>query len=396
MEMNKKRLADTIKLGPWSNVAAARSFFYHLAASESVEYGMDWSAYAADFDNVSQLGAWLIAEGVGPLAYNRFQRAWPELASHLQIDAFAAAAENSIHFERLQRVSQTFEKSGVQFALLKGAALAHYVYPDPSMRTMSDIDIWLPHENMETAFHLMEGIGFKAYGSEKRPPKLQLLSQGEIQFYDSQNGLVELHWAPMSGWFLRTAANIDNDAIWSRTQTLVNSAGRVLAAEDTIIQVALHTAVNHRFRLAAIRSMVDLTLTAKTQSVEWSIVAERAKKWRVATAVWCVLNLAQSLIGLPEASAAMETLEPSLVRRALLRRFVSSDAILSGDNKLGEAMENNLTGYLFLLLLVDRPIDAVKLFGRVIWPSREWLDARYKAPTNRWQHFLRLLRRGKI
>ncbi len=33
--------------------------------------------------------------------------------------------------------------------------------------------------------------------------------------------------------------------------------------------------------------------------------------------------------------------------------------------------------YVYLLLLVDRKRDAVKLIYRALWPEREWLMARY-------------------
>ncbi|MCP4423122.1 MAG: nucleotidyltransferase family protein [Chloroflexi bacterium] len=399
--MTEKSETKAEKLEPWPDVAAARLFLAHLVGIETTEHGQDWGDDAARFENLSQLEAWLVGEGIGPLVYTRFRQTWPELASRLQADAFAAIAENSLHFARLEKVSQAFAKEGVRFAFLKGAALAYLAYPDPSLRTMSDIDVWVHPPDMQRAYYLMEELGFKAYGNKKRPPKLQRLALGEIQFYDRQHGLIELHWSPVSGWLLQNTANIDTDAIWARTEAIDGETavplkgGRVLAAEDMIIQLVLHMAVNHRFRLAAVRSVIDIALMAK-QPVDWSIVVTRAKEWRVTAVLWCVLNLVDDLVGLPEAQIALTQLQPSPTRRALIRRFVSPDSILTGDDTLGDAMENNLTGYLFLLLLVDRPLDAAQLVWRTVWPHKEWLEARYGEQTSHWRHLLTVLRHGKI
>jgi hypothetical protein len=116
----------------------------------------------------------------------------------------------------------------------------------------------------------------------------------------------------------------------------------------------------------------------------------------VKTAVWCYLDLAHKLVGLPDVEPALSQLKPSALRRSAIRRFVSASAILADDDLLGEAMQNNLMGYLFLLLLIDRPVDAIKLFGRALWPTRAWLEARYGDGASHWQHIGYLLRRRRI
>ena len=90
------------------------------------------------------------------------------------------------------------------------------------------------------------------------------------------------------------------------------------------------------------------------------------------------------------------TLRPSRLRRFILNRFVSVKSILKGDEKLGDPMQNNRIGYLFLLFLIDRPIDVVKLFWQAIWPSRDWLAARYGEDISRWRHMIHMVRRGRV
>jgi hypothetical protein len=383
-------------IGPWPDVATARLFLAHLI-DPTTSFQMPFEG------DLAELGAWLIAQEIGPLAYSRWPEAWSNQVKPLKIDVFSAIAQTSLHFERLQRVGAALGEVGIPFVVLKGVALAQTSYPDPTLRTMSDVDIWVRAEDMEKAYRLINQLGFTAHGNERRPPKLQALAHGEIQFYDNQGGLVELHWSPVSGWLLQHSAVIDLAGMWDRTSLpdLQNSrvglgGGRILAAEDMIIQIALHTAVNHRFRLAAIRSFIDIALTVKTREVNWQLVVERSEHWRVKTAVWCTLNLVQQLIGLPGAESALRQIAPTRFRRFLIKRFVSASSILAADDLLGDPMQNNLLGYLFLLLLTDRPIDALLMIGRALWPTKKWLSARYGEGTGHWQHIRYLLRRGRI
>jgi hypothetical protein len=92
----------------------------------------------------------------------------------------------------------------------------------------------------------------------------------------------------------------------------------------------------------------------------------------VATPLWLVLNLAVDLVGLEEAQEAVRQLQPSALRQRMIRRFVSAESLV----EMRDLSASNWR-YVFLLLLVDRGRDAVKLVFRALWPEREWLIARY-------------------
>ncbi len=59
-----------------------------------------------------------------------------------------------LNFE-LQRVADLFEKAEIQFLPLKGSVLRHY-YPEPWMRTSSDIDILVREADLERAMELLK------------------------------------------------------------------------------------------------------------------------------------------------------------------------------------------------------------------------------------------------
>ena len=392
---------------PWPDVATARSYLNRLTS------GAPQSQEALPV-NVEALAAWLVDQGLGPLAFARAQDSFPALAAHLESDAYSVFAENSMHFHRLQQIGASFRQAAVPLVLLKGAALAQFAYGSLGRRRMTDLDIWVKGEQIPAAVALMKELGFQARQKDRRPLALQELSRGEIQFYGPYEGLVELHWSPFPGWWLKRVAAVDDAAIWSRIeplplpQAMPSSPGASgdgdpadtatsaspfyhLAAEDAVIHVAVHTAVNHQFGKVAIRGLMDIALTARARPVDWHLVAHRAREWRLGVTVWLVLDLARQLLGLEDVEAALPELQPSRLRRRLLHRFVSPEKLLAGiDHRASSAR------FLLLLLLVDRPRDMLRLLYRTLWPESEWIQARYLGRRGRLGHIWSILRHGQV
>lgn len=338
------------------------------------------------------LARWLVAAGLGPLAYRRYRQHWPALVEALAADYYSAVAESTVSAGQLERVQAALLEAGIPVVLLKGAALSRGVYGHPAERVMSDVDLWIHPDQMAAAFHLVQSLGFTPAGKDSRPPVLQQLSHGEIQFAGPLGRLLELHWSPFSGWWLRRTAAVDAEGLWSRRVPLGETPGVCqLAAEDAVLQMAVHLAVNHQFGLYPLRNLIDIARTARQRAVDWDVVARRARTWRVATATWSVLALLDDLIGAAGISVALAALQPGPLRRRLLARLVSPQQLLAQhDRRRGRSR------YLLLLLLVDRPQDAARLIVRTLWPEAAWLDARYQDRTSRRQHLWNVIRHGSI
>ena len=337
--------------------------------------------------------AWLIRHGLGPLAHRVCRTECPQLAAALQTDLYAAVAQNELHLANLDAITTQF-RGNLPLVLLKGIALGESVYGGVMYRPMSDLDLWVPASYLPQAMALMVQAGFRQDGKEKRPPELQLLSDGEIRFYQPQwvQNLVELHLAPFSGWWGKHTAAIETEAMWQRLEPLPTRPDmQQLAAEDAVIHFAVHTAVNHQFDLHLIRSLVDIALTAQKRGVDWQVVAERAQRWRVATAVYTVLTLLHQLIGLPELEPALHALRPSWLHRWLFRRILAPEKAINGF-----ALPHPLLRFPLLLLLVDRPRDIAKMVFRTLWPEKAWLEARYGGRVSHWGHLWGMFQRGDV
>jgi hypothetical protein len=389
-------------IGPWPNLNSVRLFLASLVTSQ-------WdspSRGSLQSVDVEALARWLIKHDLASLAYSRCRGAVPELVLLLAERFFPSAARNVLHFHELNQVLEGLHAAGIPVVLLKGAALASEAYGEWTRRPMGDVDLWLRSVDMQEAAAIMQRLGFRMKIRRDRPLALQSLVGGELQFY--KLGLVELHQSPFAGCWLHRTAAVDDDEIWERTEPVTlafkdlpgarSSAGggwselvRQLAPEDMVIQVAVHLAVNHQFGMAALRGLLDIALTAHTRPVNWYVVAERARRWRVGTAVWTVLDLAERLIGLPGVEEVLINLSPTSFRRVLLKLLVSPQSMLDGRD-----LRESPLRYLILLLLVDRPWDAAYLVFRTLWPEEEWLVARYEEQASRWHHLWNVARHGQV
>lgn len=384
---------EVTHIAPGSELTAARFLLRRLLAQPAAS-ASDEPCLSTDAANIPSLAAWLIAHGLGPLAYSRCRQTDPALARALQTDRLSAFAESSFQLDSLQTIGEAFQAAGLPLVLLKGAALAQSVYDEPAHRTMSDLDLWLRAPEMAKAAQVMASLGYQSSLKAERPFALQQLAQGEIRFIHPgwRVGLVETHWSPFPGWWLSRTAAVDDAAIWSRLELVEGKLPFAhLAADDMVIHLAVHTAINHQFGMSALRSLVDIALTAQKRGVNWPVVAERARGWRVATAVYLTLHLLDQLIGADGLAPALAALRPSAPRRALLRRFVTPQSVLAGRD-----LRHGWQRFLLLLLLVDRPRDAARLIYRTLWPEKEWLAARYGQSISRPAHWLHLLRRRQL
>lgn len=366
----------------WSPQGAVR-FLHGLvapAADGADPVLAEWAAGRPD----GAWAEWLRGQGIAAYTHHRLRGAGllaalpAELAQALRGAYYLAAADAELHTRELREVLAALSAGGVTPVLFKGAALAHLAYPDPACRPMGDLDLWVSAEAMPRARDLLIGLGYALHEKAERPAALQAQQDGEVQLVGRRpgSGLVELHWGTFAGEWLRRTAAVDNAGILRRCRpvTVAGEAAQVMAAEDAAIQLAVHLAVNHQMAYPGVRGLLDVALLARAEAVDWTVVAQRSRAWRVATATWLVLQVTDELLGLPEARSAIAALTPSALRRRLLARFTGPDEVLAGKDITGGPRR-----LLYQLLLVDRPRDAVRLVGRTLWPEPAWLDVRYGA-----------------
>lgn len=103
-----------------------------------------------------------IAHGVGPqLGVSKFARtlrgeAAALIAEYARLDVLHAALIN----DELRRVLAALADAGLRVAVVKGAHLAHAVYPRPDMRVRSDSDLLIDVTDRDAIAQVLSGLGY--------------------------------------------------------------------------------------------------------------------------------------------------------------------------------------------------------------------------------------------
>lgn len=368
-----KRAADALVNKTSGSLSTARCVLADLVASGDPAPHIQ-SALAA-------LGTpWLKQHGLAALAWVRYH-ASTDLPDGIRAELKRAyytslAGTALLHHTELISVLKALNDCGIIPSPFKGAALAFTVYPKSVCRPMGDLDLWVTDAEMDLAQRALETAGYQYKPKLDRPPAIMELYIGERQMYGTRlgTGLVELHWCVFAGEWLRRTALVNERAIRQRLRptTLLGQQVALLAPEDAVLQLAAHTVINHQFSLSVLRSLVDVSLLVRHQPFDWSVIVPRAREWRIATTTWLMLSLAVDLCGLAEAAEAARQLAPSRLRQQLIGLFANAQSLVNNRN-----LSLSKWRYVYLLLMVDRKRDAMKLIYRALWPEDEWLRARY-------------------
>lgn len=199
--------------------------------SDAVDRQPNWQAYSAtDWDLLVTMAR---TEGVAPLMYHTFRTTdWPApMSDHhrhqLQTAYYAAAAHNLLIHQELTRILAALanQPTNKQIILLKGIALGPTLYPDQALRPVSDIDLLLPREQIDTTVQTVKSLGYRTATPEMAAGHNEAAGHHvHLRGGPEDSVAVELHWNLVSSdtdW--RTPPM---DWFWSQTEEWKMESGK--------------------------------------------------------------------------------------------------------------------------------------------------------------------------
>ncbi len=205
------------------------------------------------------------AQGMSPLAYRHLYQADAPLppAIKRQMQALTARHQkaNLIRLQVLRDILAAYQAAGLATIVLKGAALACVIYPDPSLRPMSDLDLLVHPSDLARAREILIEQGFavpvqaKAIGAQRHLEAASLQVEGwSVQ--------VELHHKLHDAYFDHIAARLPHSPLrwiqaaaarstfeiseqtWQALQsfTLEDVTAQALGDTDMLIHLCQHLA----------------------------------------------------------------------------------------------------------------------------------------------------------
>lgn len=218
------------------------------------------------------------------------------------------ATRNATLFRQTSQLVKELAARDIPVMLLKGVHLARFVYTEPGLRSMADVDIMVHREHLAESERMFLDRGFGPL------PRADLMercnwSNHLAKLVKAGAPVVELHWSierPTSPF------RIDLDGLWqrSRAATLDGAPVRLLSPEDLVLHLALHLSYHHRFGRSALKGVVDIAtvIAAHERDIDWATLAERATAWGASGYLYTTLRLTADILAAPVPASLFRTL----------------------------------------------------------------------------------------
>lgn len=293
--------------------------------------------------------------------------------------AYQAVADKIGRFmDELDRVAERFAREGIDLVALKNSGIARALYPDPGENPMGDLDVLVRRDRFVDAHRILESEGYQfdfrvPDTIEEEGVEEGLLSGGCEYGKDLAGGtrlFFELQWRPVSGRWIRPDAEPRGDDLVARSVPLDDSHVRILAPNDNLLQVCLHTAKHTFVRAPGMRLHTDVDRIVRHQpGIDWERFVRDVEALGLRTAVYFSLAIPHALMRTPVPDRVLHRLEPSTARRDLMLAWLRDAGFFNPDeNKFSRA------GYIAFVMLL---FDDVRGLSRGILPEYDFMQRQY-------------------
>jgi hypothetical protein len=307
----------------------------------------------------------LWADRLTGLALAATEAAWLVLAED-QLDELLERQREAMLWalaleRRLLELAEAFDTAGVGFVVLKGPTLAHTVYPDPSWRPFGDIDLLVRTRDWRRALALLERLGLRRRLPEPRKGFDERFGKAATHVTD-RGEEIDLHRTLVLGPF---GLWMDPEELFDRTVPFELAGTRVRRLDDTglMAHACIHAALGLKDpHLLTVR---DVAQVAARGDVDWNVLADWARLWRLAVVIRHAFDSATRLLGIAwpvQLEAAVTAPSGRREQRALKAHTTDRRA------KGGTAIAT-------LAAIPGLRAKASYVRG-LVWPDREFLIAR--------------------
>lgn len=298
------------------------------------------------------------AHGVAPLLYHRLAArhrlsCLPRSARDaLRREYYTTAAHNTLLLRELQRVLTALEtgdvpptspsldesprippssfqscRRRVPIVVLKGAALATTLYPNPALRPLHDLDLLVPRHRVPAVETSIRACGYEAYTPEPVPGLNRRLGHHvALRGGPHARVVIEVHWNLIGAdadW--RTPAM---DWFWDHVEALPEEGTFLyrLAPTATFLYLAAHLVLQHGGARPRLLWLYDLhlVLTRWQRRLDWHDLVERASAFRWGAAVSAALRATHTCFGSPLPDGLLRRLDDVAAADSAATRYVRS------------------------------------------------------------------------
>ncbi|MBI3976039.1 MAG: nucleotidyltransferase family protein [Armatimonadetes bacterium] len=312
-------------------------------------------------------------ERLSPLAFAAVREARegivpPGVAEALEAACGRAGAPAADLYRQLAEVTGALRSAGIDTVLLKGAALARFVYHDEALRPLTDLDLLVRHREIDRVHVTLTGLGYAIVGG--RPSEADRTWRHGRAYYDPEGRRVpvDVHWR-YAGYPHLMA--VDYEGIFARTSTVLvhgHPAG-VPSAPDMIVALSISFLRELWYGKPRLLYLRDITEVCGRRPVDWARLPQiQVETPLLASPLYLSLAAAAALLGAPVPPEALGALRPrrwpavsqfllARVTRNAMRQERAVAALLQVALMRGlNAGTADLLRWLWRLIAVPRPL----------------------------------------
>lgn len=322
-----------------------------------------------------------IREGAESVAGARLISAGQNRTGRWQESAERVRGKLRLYLEQLDRVAAVLADEGIPLIALKNSGIARGLYPDLAGCPMGDIDVLVSPGHFRCAHEIMKGLGFEL--GNRSPFELADIEEAEhhggaeytYRLADGSTLWFELQWRPVAGRWIRPDQEPPADELIARSVPIAGTAARLLAPEDNLLQVCLHTAKHSYVRAPGFRLHTDVDRIVRRCAIDWQQYCSNVERIGVRTAVYLSLAIPAALLGTPVPVEVLARLDFAPHKHRLMLRWLERVGWFNPNQKKWSKL-----GYiLFNLFLYDNLLGV----WRAIFPGYQWMKQHYSVRT-RW------------
>jgi hypothetical protein len=273
-----------------------------------------------------------------------------------------------------KQVSMALDAAQIPALWLKGIALAHTVYPQPTLRPMSDLDVLVPYEQQHAAIHALESAGYLSLDKHSvldrdRDARLaeKMIRYNNKFIIGTANPVdLELHYRLLS----TDDVLLPREKLalfWSQTKFVDDLL--ILQPEANLLYLCAHSVLQHGLGDLRLLRYWDIHQLITSTTVDWKKVVDQAVALKWTYGVERALQLSISYFRTPI---------PKTVLAELKSRRPADDYVPHARFKGRGSRWRNTVVSLEKLSTKEK----VFVIRKITFPSRDYMRFRYNIRPN--------------
>ena len=245
----------------------------------------------------------------------------------------------TILMDTLEKVAVKLKEYSIDVVALKNAGIAKGLYINNACSPMGDLDLLVKTSDFKKAHEvILSELGFIfKFRSEFEIEDLNdAFRGGGTEYYkiiDGHKVWLELQWRPIAGRWIQPHNEPNGNELMSASINIEKSLVKILAPEDNLLQVALHTAKHSYVRAPGFRLHSDVDRVVRFQEINWVHFLNLVVKLKLKTAVYFSLFFAKDLLGTPIPNEVLNKLRPIWYREMIIGYYIKKAGIYNQEIK---------------------------------------------------------------